>query len=127
MPRTVKLSLVVALASVACAAAVTVPAGAGTAAQGVVNSKVTISDREQLFHGRVLADTNACQKQRRVKLYLQKQSSNKLLGKDTTNGKLRWTIELKPEKPGAYFAKVITQVRGGNTCDRDKTRTIVIN
>jgi len=71
--------------------------------------------------------SSGSQNQRRAKLFLQKQDHNKLLGKDNTNGKLRWTIELKPTKPGAYFAKVIDQVRGGNDCQSDKTRTIVIN
>lgn len=127
MPRLVKITLALALATIAGAGLVAGSAGAGTAAQGVVNSKVTISDMPKYFHGRVLADTNACQRERRVKLYLQKQSSNKLLGKDTTNNKLRWTIQVNPPKPGAYFAKVITQERGGQTCDRDKTRTIVLN
>jgi hypothetical protein len=126
LPRSLKTAFGLALAALA-AAALTASAGAGTAAQGVVNSKVTISDQPKFFHGRVLADTNACQRERRVKLYLQKQSKNKLLGKDNTNRKLRWAIQLRPTKPGAYFAKVITQVRGGKTCDRDKTRTIVIN
>jgi hypothetical protein len=127
LPRLVKTTLVLALASVATGALITGSAGAGTAAQGVVNTKVTISDQPKYFHGRVLADTNACQRERRVKLFLQKQSSNKLLGKDTTNNKLRWAVQVKPPAPGAYFAKVITQVRGGKTCDRDKTRTIVLN
>ena len=127
MPRLAKTTLALALASIATGALITGSAGAGTAAQGVVNSKITISDMPKYFHGRVLADTNACQRERRVKLYLQKQSSNKLLGKDRTNDKLRWAIQLTPPKPGAYFAKVITEERGGKTCDRDKTRTIVLN
>jgi len=127
LPRLVKTTFVLTLATLAATGLVAGSAGAGTAAQGVVNSKITISDQPKYFHGRVLADTNACQRERRVKLYLQKQSSNKLLGKDRTNNKLRWAIQLTPPKPGAYFAKVITEERGGKTCDRDKTRTIVLN
>jgi hypothetical protein len=126
LPRIIRTPTIIAVALAAAAALGTGPAGAGPG-KASINSKITISDRETLFHGRVLADTKACENLRRAKLYLEKQDHNKLLGKDTTNGKLRWTIELKPERRGAYFAKVIDQRRGGNNCQSDKTRTIVIN
>ena len=96
-----------------------------------INSRVQISTQPPAFHGHVKSPNHACEIHRKVKLFKERKGPDKLLGKDKTNHRGRWEIDVNPLKSGAYHAKVVRRSEGAAgtifVCRRDRSRTIVID
>jgi hypothetical protein len=118
-----------AFAGLSAAAIAAVPALATNTVK--IDSRVTISERPPNFHGHVRSKRNACERDRKVKLYKQRKGPDKLLGKDETNHRGRWVVEVAPLKSGAYYAKVNRREEGTAgtiyVCRHDTSRTVVID
>jgi hypothetical protein len=118
-----------AFATFAAAAIAAIPALATNTVK--IESRVTISDNPPAFHGHVRSQRNACERNRKVKLYKQRRGADRLLGNDETNHRGRWVIAVEPLKSGAYYAKVKRREEGTAgtiyVCRRDTSRTVVID
>jgi hypothetical protein len=121
--------IAVLASGVLAVAAVAVPAFATNVVK--FDSKVTISSKPPAFHGHVKSDKSACEKQRKVKLFKQRQGSDKLLGKDKSNNRGKWEVEVDPLKSGAYYAKVVRRKEGTAgtifVCRGDTSKTVVVD
>jgi len=89
---------------VALAVALLLPA---IPAAGASNSTtIVVSLKTPAFHGTLKSARSACATNRTVKLYLEKQGPDELLGTDKSNAKTKWSIPLgKKLVPGSYYAK----------------------
>ena len=129
MPRVHGRNVVLAAALTLALALVAVPALATHTVK--INSRVTISSRPPAFHGHVKSPNHACEIQRKVKLFRQRNGPDKLLGKDKTNHHGRWKIVVDPLKSGAYYAKVVRRSEGAAgtifVCRGDRSKTIVVD
>jgi hypothetical protein len=110
-------TLVVAIAG----AAVVVPAFAGNIVK--IDSRVKIKKTSPVFAGVVRSPNNACEINRKVKLYVVE--ADDVVGTDRTNARGHWKIEFQGEGVAHYYAKVIRHGEGaaGTTfiCKRDKS------
>ena len=95
-----RFALLVAALAVALLLPVVSAAGAGNSARIVVSLKTPA------FHGTLKSGKSACAKNRTVKLYRKKRGPDKLLGRDKSDAKAKWSIPLgKKLIPGSYYAK----------------------
>jgi hypothetical protein len=94
-------------------------------------SHIGISEMAPAFHGDVDAEAVSCVANRIVRLYRVKNGDDKLLGQDQTDGFGQWAITEPGDftlKSGAYYAKVTaTIVPPGDRCQKDKSRTLVVD
>ena len=129
MSHVSRRAAVLAFAALPAATVAAVPAVATNTVK--IDSRVTISDNPPAFHGHVRSQRNACERDRKVKLYKQRRGPDRLLGKDQTNHRGRWVIAVEPLKSGAYYAKVRRREEGTAgtiyVCRHDTSRTVVID
>jgi hypothetical protein len=77
-------------------------------------SKVTIryNANKKKFHGRVKADRRACRRNRRVTLVRARRGiSDKVVKRDRTNKRGRWSIKRKRRSKGRFYVVVAKRVR----------------
>ncbi len=118
----------------AAAAMVAVLALAAGTALGQVqtyDSKITISRAVPLYHGKVKAPTGKCMRGRKVVLFQKQPGADAKLGKDRTNRKGRWIVELPAADlapQDRFYAKVrrkLNIVSGeGYQCRSARSRTV---
>lgn len=121
-----RLLMGVALATVACAAAVL--GGSPATAGESYKSRVTIREPEPgNYRGRVISDKAACERRRLVKVYADFGDGDPLqIGEDRTDRQGRW--EIKPIIGEDYYATVKRARKGSGenryTCRGDRSPTI---
>jgi hypothetical protein len=124
-----KIALVAALV-VAVIPALAFAGGPGQTVE--IESVVKIRNSAPAFHGRVIADNEACSAQRLVKTFkLRRSGGKKLLGSGTADDAGKWAVPFDKLGSGAYFA-VAPRVEQGTAgtiyvCLRAKSRTLVVD
>ena len=124
-------SLRLALAAV-CAAALGISATALAQGETVeIDTAVKIRNSAPAFHGKIVADNENCVEDRKVKLFKEKRSGKKLLGKDQAANSGKWKIPFDKLASGGYFAVApgVEQGTAGTIydCLRGKSRVLVID
>ena len=120
-PATAKLALALAAT---CALVVSVTAGAFAQGQTIdIKTKVKLRSSAPIFHGKVLANNEACVQSRKVKMYRRPVGggAKKPMGKTTAadNGKWKVPVNIPNEpEPQNYFAVAPKVVQGtaGTIC-----------
>jgi hypothetical protein len=115
------------------AALAVVPLGATAGAGNVVrfDSTVVLRDSFPAFHGRVKSENDACEENRRVKMFRKRSGPDEVLGTDETNSQGRWKVIVDPLSSGAYYAKVKRREEGAAgtifVCKSDKSPLVVVD
>lgn len=128
MKRTLSIALVVASAFALIGATM---AFGGSVVK--IETKTRISQKFPAFHGKLLAENNACVKHRRVRLYRKKSGPDEVLGADFSDNKGRWAVteDQFTLTSGAYYAKAIRRSEGtaGTTyvCLADRSRVVIVD
>lgn len=85
------------------------------------DSTVTIKYGNKKFSGAVKSDSAACERARDVSI---KKKGGKVVGKDKTDARGKYSVRYPKPKGKRYFAKVAPKEAGGTTCNGAKSKTI---
>ena len=135
MIRTTRSKLVVsacaALAALAVIALPALPALAGGTQVVKIPSRVRVADHPPAFHGRVRSPRHACEVHRIVKMFRKESGPDVFLGKDRTDRRGRWEVDVSPLVSGAYYAKVRRREEGTAgtifVCKSDKSPLVIVD
>ncbi len=121
------------LLAVTVAAALSVPVlAAGQGETVEIDGVVKIRNHAPAFHGRIVADNDACAEQRTVKMFERKRSGERRqLGTTSSDFDGKWQVLVDPLKSGSYFAVAPRREQGTAgtiyVCLRLKSRTLVVD
>ena len=100
MPRTTLVAL-----SLLLAGSLTIPASASQESKRPSETKIRISKKQPRFHGRVASPDRSCMRDRKVRVFLNKNVEDRVIGRARTDREGKWLWPTN-RSVGLYYAKV---------------------
>jgi hypothetical protein len=122
-PRTVLSIAALALAAILVLVA---PATAGMS----YKTTISMSEKFPAFHGKLHSPYTYCAQNRKVKVYREKNGSDKLLASDTSDSDGSWEAPIGNKlTSGAYYSSVTAKYSAeiGVTCQAAKSKLAVVD